>query len=726
MMQLVTFARQIDAWRTARLAAPAKNPENARLANTIFAVDSYNKRRQAQKTSMSQQANAAGQPARRDLANAIRALSMDAVQAANSGHPGAPMGMADIAQVLWNDYLKHNPANPRWPNRDRFVLSNGHGSMLLYSLLHLTGYDVSMDELRNFRQFSQRTAGHPEYEPGMGVETTTGPLGQGVTNAVGMALAEKMLAAEFNRDGFPVVDHRTWVFLGDGCLMEGISHEACSLAGTLKLGKLVAFYDDNDISIDGDVGGWFTDDTPKRFESYGWQVIRDVDGHDSAAVAAAIEQATADTGKPTLICCKTVIGYGAPNKQGTASTHGAPLGEDEIAAARETLGWNHSPFEIPSAIAAAWDARERGASDEAAWAELLAAYANEHPELAKEFGRRINGELPDGWASFADAAIAKIDAAAENMATRKASLVALNAFEPELPELAGGSADLTGSNLTKHAGSKVITGDDASGNYIYFGVREFGMTAICNGMALHGGIIPYSGTFLVFSDYARNALRMAALMGIQQILVYTHDSIGLGEDGPTHQPIEHVASLRLMPNMCVWRPCDTVETAVAWRNAIERRDGPTSLVLTRQGVPHQPRDTTQIGNIARGGYVLRDSAGQPDAILIATGSEVALAVAAAERLAGEGTDARVVSMPCTSVFESQDAEYRDAVLPPDVTARVVVEAGATATWWRYAGTAGKVIGIDRFGKSAPAGELFEYFGFSVDNVVDTVKSIFTK
>jgi len=723
MMQLVTFAGKFAAWRAARLAASGKKPENARLPKAIFAVDSHNKRRQAQKTSMPQQAKATGRPARRDLANAIRALSMDAVQAANSGHPGAPMGMADIAEVLWNDYLKHNPANPRWPNRDRFVLSNGHGSMLLYSLLHLTGYDVSIDELRNFRQFGQRTAGHPEYEPGMGVETTTGPLGQGVSNAVGMALAEKMLAARFNRDGFPVVDHRTWVFLGDGCLMEGISHEACSLAGTLKLGKLIAFYDDNDISIDGDVSGWFTDDTPARFESYGWQVIRDVDGHDSAAVAAAIDRATVESARPTLICCKTVIGYGAPNKQGSASTHGAPLGEDEIAAARKTLGWDHPPFEIPATFAAAWDARERGASEEAAWAELLGAYATAHPELAKEFGRRVNGELPDGWASFADAAIAEIDAAGENMATRKASLVALNAFAPQLPELAGGSADLTGSNLTKHDGSKVITGGDAGGNYIYFGVREFGMTAICNGMALHGGIIPYSGTFLVFSDYARNALRMAALMEIQQVLVYTHDSIGLGEDGPTHQPIEHVSSLRLMPNMRVWRPCDTVETAVAWRDAIERRDGPTSLVLTRQGVPHQPRDATQIGNITRGGYVLRDSAGDPDAILIATGSEVALAVAAAERLADDGIDARVVSMPCTSLFESQDAGYQQAVLPPGVSARVVVEAGATATWWRYAGASGTVIGIDCFGKSAPAGELFEHFGFSVDNVVDTMKRI---
>ncbi len=675
---------------------------------------------------MSQQANAAGQPARRDLANAIRALSMDAVQAANSGHPGAPMGMADIAEVLWNDYLKHNPANPRWPNRDRFVLSNGHGSMLLYSLLHLTGYDVSMDELRNFRQFGQRTAGHPEYEPGMGVETTTGPLGQGVTNAVGMALAEKMLAAEFNREGFPVVDHRTWVFLGDGCLMEGISHEACSLAGTLKLGKLIAFYDDNDISIDGDVNGWFTDDTPARFESYGWQVIRDVDGHDSAAVATAIGQATVETDRPTLICCKTVIGFGAPNKQGTAATHGAPLGDDEVAAARETLGWHHPPFEVPAPVAAAWNARERGASAEAAWAELLAGYAAAHPGLAKEFGRRVSGELPGDWASFADAAIAKIDAAAENMATRKASLLALNAFAPRLPELAGGSADLTGSNLTKHAGSKVITGDDAGGNYIYFGVREFGMTAICNGMALHGGIIPYSGTFLVFSDYARNALRMAALMQIQQILVYTHDSIGLGEDGPTHQPVEHVASLRLMPNMRVWRPCDTVETAVAWRDAIERRNGPTSLVLTRQGVPHQARDAEQLGNIVRGGYVLQDAGGDPDAILIATGSEVALAMAAAERLAGDGIAVRVVSMPCTSVFERQDAEYRDAVLPPDVSARVVIEAGATGAWWRHAGPSGAVIGIDSFGKSAPAGELFEHFGFSADNVVAVTKRVIGK
>ncbi|MCK5325346.1 MAG: transketolase [Woeseiaceae bacterium] len=675
---------------------------------------------------MSHQANAAGQPARRDLANAIRALSMDAVQAANSGHPGAPMGMADIAEVLWNDYLKHNPANPRWANRDRFVLSNGHSSMLLYSLLHLTGYDVSIDELKNFRQFGQRTAGHPEYEPEMGIETTTGPLGQGVTNAVGMALAERMLAAEFNRDGFPVVDHRTWVFLGDGCLMEGISHEACSLAGTLKLGKLVAFYDDNNISIDGEVGGWFTDDTPRRFESYGWQVIRDVDGHDSASIAAAIDAATAEREKPSLICCKTVIGFGAPNKQGTASTHGAPLGEEEIAAARVELGWKSPPFEVPSEIATAWDGRTRGAADESAWAEVLSGYANAHPDLAKEFGRRVNGELPDNWAEFAANAIAEIDAAGESMATRKASLLALNAFAPALPELAGGSADLTGSNLTKHAGSSVISGDDMSGNYIYFGVREFGMTAICNGMALHGGIIPYSGTFLVFSDYARNALRMAALMKIQNIQVYTHDSIGLGEDGPTHQPVEQVASLRIMPNMRVWRPCDTVETAVAWRDAIERRNGPTSLVLTRQGVPHQPRDEGQVAAIARGGYVLKDAAGDPDVILIATGSEIALAVAAAEQLAGEGVGARVVSVPCTSVFDAQDDDYRQQVLPVGVIARVVVEAGATETWWRYAGSGGKVIGIDRFGESAPAGELFEHFGFTVDNVVATAKDVLGK
>ena len=670
---------------------------------------------------MSQQATKASRPARRDLANAIRALSMDAVQAANSGHPGAPMGMADIAEVLWNDYHKHNPANPDWADRDRFVLSNGHGSMLLYSLLHLTGYVFSMDEIRNFRQFGYRTAGHPEYEPGSGIETTTGPLGQGIANAVGMALAEKMLAAKFNRDGFSIVDHKTWVFLGDGCLMEGISHEACSLAGTLKLGKLVAFYDDNNISIDGEVGGWFTDDTPMRFEAYGWQVIADVDGHDSASISAAIDQAVAENDKPTLICCKTVIGFGSPNKQGTASTHGAPLGEEEIAAVRAELGWDAAPFEIPADIAAAWDSRERGAADEEAWNGMFAAYAAEHAELAAEFARRMAGKLPENWSDFADKAVADIAAAAADMATRKASLVALNAFAPLLPELAGGSADLTGSNLTKHDGSVTIKGDDAGGNYIQFGVREFGMTAMGNGMVLHGGVIPYSGTFLTFSDYARNALRMAALMRVQNILVYTHDSIGLGEDGPTHQPVEHVASLRLMPNMRVWRPCDTVETAVAWRDAIERRDGPTSLVLTRQGLPHQSRDAGQIAAIARGAYVLQDSDGTPDIIFIATGSEVALAMSAVAALAGDGVKARVVSMPCTDLFDAQDEAYRESVLPPSVSARVAIEAGVTEGWWRYVGDRGRVIGIDRFGESAPANELFEHFGFSTGNVVTVAK-----
>jgi transketolase len=665
----------------------------------------------------------AGQPGRRDIANAIRALSMDAVQAANSGHPGAPMGMADIAEVLWRDFLRHNPANPDWSNRDRFVLSNGHGSMLLYSLLHLTGYDLSIDELKNFRQMGYRTAGHPEYEPGLGIETTTGPLGQGVTNAVGMALAEKMLAGQFNRPGHDIVDHKTWVFLGDGCLMEGISHEACSLAGTLGLGKLICFYDDNNISIDGEVDGWFTDDTAKRFEAYGWQVIDDVDGHDSASIAAATEKAAKETARPSLICCKTIIGFGAPNKQGTASTHGAPLGDEEIAAAREELGWTSAPFEIPADIAAAWDGRKRGASDEDAWDSTFAAYADAHPELAAEYSRRMAGGLPDNWASIADAAIAAVNEAAESMATRKASLVALNAFAPALPELAGGSADLTGSNLTYHKDSVPVGRNDASGNYVYFGVREFGMTAICNGMALHGGLIPYSGTFLTFSDYARNALRMAALMKIQNILVYTHDSIGLGEDGPTHQPVEHTASLRLMPNMRVWRPCDTVETAVAWRDAIERRDGPTSLVLTRQGLPHQERTGSQLSDIARGGYVLRQTGGEPRILLIATGSEVALAMAAADELERGGINARVVSMPCTDLFDSQDAEYRESVLPADVTARVVIEAGVTETWWRYAGPQGRVVGLDRYGESAPANELFEHFGFSTDNIVAVAKDV---
>ena len=649
---------------------------------------------------------------------------MDAVQAANSGHPGAPMGMADIAEVLWRDYLKHNPANPRWADRDRFVLSNGHGSMLLYSLLHLTGYDeFSIDQLKNFRQLGYKTAGHPEYEPDGPVETTTGPLGQGVTNAVGMAMAERMLAAEFNRPGHDIVDHKTWVFLGDGCLMEGISHEACSLAGTLKLGKLICLYDDNNISIDGEVDGWFTDDTAKRFEAYGWQVIDNVDGHDAAAIAAAIDKAAADAERPSMICCKTIIGFGAPNKRGTAATHGAPLGDDEIAATRKELGWAAAPFEIPAEIAASWDGRERGAALESSWNEAFAAYNAEHPELAAEFARRMAGKLPHGWCKHADASIAEIDKEAAKLATRQASLRALNAFAPFLPEMAGGSADLTGSNLTKHSASTPISGDDAKGNYIWFGVREFGMTAICNGLRLHGGFIPYSGTFLTFSDYSRNALRMAALMKLQNILVYTHDSIGLGEDGPTHQPVEHTASLRLMPNMSVWRPCDTVETAVAWRYALENETGPTSLVLTRQGLPHQERDADQVAAIARGGYVLRDCVGAPDILLLATGSEVELAVGAAEALAADGVKARVVSMPSTDAFDAQDADYRESVLPSAVTARVAVEAGVTGGWWRYVGTHGRVIGLDRFGESAPAGELFEHFGFTTDNVVAVAKSL---
>jgi len=673
---------------------------------------------------MTHTASAAGQPARRNLANAIRALSMDAVQAANSGHPGAPMGMADIAEVLWNDYLRHNPANPEWANRDRFVLSNGHGSMLLYSLLHLTGYeDFPIEQLQNFRQMGYRTAGHPEYEPGGPIETTTGPLGQGLSNAVGMAMAERMLAAEFNRPGHDVVNHKTWVFLGDGCLMEGISHEACSLAGTLKLGKLICLYDDNNISIDGEVDAWFTDDTAKRFESYGWQVISDVDGHDSASIAAAIDQALSDSDRPALICCKTIIGFGSPNKQGTAAAHGAPLGDDEIAAARKELGWDSAPFDIPADVSSSLDGRERGAADEGVWNEAFAAYSAEHPELAAEFVRRMAGNLPTDWSDFADKAIAGINAAAQTVATRKASLIALNAFAPALPEMAGGSADLTGSNLTKHTGSVPISGDDAAGNYVWFGVREFGMTAICNGLRLHGGWLPYSGTFLTFSDYSRNALRMAALMKIQNVLVYTHDSIGLGEDGPTHQPVEHTASLRLMPNMSVWRPCDTVETAVAWRYAIERQDGPTSLVLTRQNVPHQARSKEQLADVARGGYVLMDTDGEPDIILIATGSEVALAMSAAEALAADGIKARVVSMPSTDAFDKQDPDYRASVIPSAVTARVAIEAGVTASWWRYVGTAGQVIGLDRFGESAPAEELFEHFGFSTSNVVAVAKDV---
>ena len=634
------------------------------------------------------------------------------------------MGMADIAEVLWNDHLKHNPANPSWADRDRFVLSNGHGSMLLYSLLHLTGYDdFPIEQLKNFRQLGYKTAGHPEYEAGGPVETTTGPLGQGLANAVGMAMAEKMLAAEFNRPGHEIVDHKTWVFVGDGCLMEGISHEVCSLAGTLKLGKLICVYDDNNISIDGDVAAWFTDDTAKRFEAYGWQVIADVDGHDAKSINAAIEKATSDASRPTLICCKTVIGFGAPKKQGTAGAHGAPLGEEEIAAARKVLGWEPPPFVIPAEIASAWNARTRGKDAESAWNKAFAAYRSEFPELAHEFVRRMAGELPKDWSAFADTAIAAIDAAGEKAATRKASLIALNAFAPALPELAGGSADLTGSNLTKHNGSVPISGDSAAGNYVWFGVREFGMTAICNGLRLHGGWLPYCGTFLTFSDYARNALRMAALMKVQNVLVYTHDSIGLGEDGPTHQPVEHTASLRLMPNMSVWRPCDTVETAVAWRRAIERRNGPTSLILTRQNLPYQKRSAAQIADIGRGGYVLKDCDGTPTILLIATGSEVHLTIAAAETLAADGVKARVVSMPSTDVFEAQDAAYRESVLPAAVKARVVIEAGVSNGWWRYAGPQGRIIGLDRFGESAPAEELFEHFGFSADNVVAVAKDV---
>jgi len=675
---------------------------------------------------MSQQSSrttAAGPTDRRKLANAVRALSMDAVQAANSGHPGMPMGMADIAEVLWNDYLKHNPGNPTWVDRDRFVLSNGHGSMLLYSLLHLSGYPLPIDELRNFRQFGRHTAGHPERELGLGIETTTGPLGQGITNAVGMALAEKMLASTFNRDGYDIVDHRTWVFTGDGCLMEGISHEACSLAGTLKLGKLICLYDDNGISIDGETDGWFTDDTAKRFESYGWQVIDKVDGHDSASIAAAIDAAIADTDRPTLICCKTIIGYGSPNKQGTAGTHGAPLGDDEIAEVRKTIGWEYPPFEIPADVADGWDARDAGSVAEADWGKTWDAYKEAHPDLAAEYERRMEGDLPADWSDFADKAIAEIDATGADMATRKASLVALNAFTPALPEMAGGSADLTGSNLTRHSGSADITGDNASGNYIYFGVREFGMAAICNGMGLHGGVLPYSGTFLVFSDYARNALRMAALMELRNVFVFTHDSIGLGEDGPTHQPVEHVQSLRIMPNMRVWRPCDTVETAVAWRDALENTNGPTSLVLTRQGLPHQTRSKDQVQAIRHGGYVLRDCDGTPGLILIATGSEVPLAMAAAEAMAAAGRQVRVVSMPCTEAFDEQPEDYRASVLPPSVTARVAIEAGVTDGWWRYVGTGGRVIGMSSFGASAPADELFRHFGFSQDNVIKVASEL---
>ena len=665
---------------------------------------------------------AVARPSRRRLANAIRMLSMDAVEAAKSGHPGMPMGMADIAEVLWNDYLRFNPANGHWHDRDRFVLSNGHGSMLLYSVAYLTGYDIALEELAKFRQLGSRVAGHPERELELGIETTTGPLGQGLANAVGMALAEKHLAAEFNRPALGIVDHYTYVFLGDGCMMEGVSHEVCSFAGTHKLGKLIAFYDDNGISIDGETRGWFTDDTPKRFAAYGWHVVPDVDGHDSDAIRRAIDAARAEDSRPSLICCKTIIGYGAPNVQGTSATHGAALGPAEAAAARKNLAWEEPPFVIPADVKAAWDARERGARLEAEWNARFAAYRKQHPELADEFERRMNGELPAKWSEHASYAIETIASAAKPMATRKSSQVSLEAFAPVLPELVGGSADLTGSNNTLHKHSKPLTPTDASGNYLYYGVREFGMVAMMNGQAAHGGVIPYGGTFLVFSDYARNALRMSALIGLRSIFVLTHDSIGLGEDGPTHQPIEHLASLRLMPNMDLWRPCDSVETAVAWRAALERATGPTCLVLTRQDLPHVPRTPEQIAAAARGGYIVLNGDGPPAVTLIATGSEVQLAVGAARELEKLGISARVVSMPSTQVFDRQPADYRDHVLPPN-GARLVVEAGATGGWWRYVGARGDVIGLDRFGHSAPAKPLFEHFGFTVEAVVAAAKRL---
>jgi transketolase len=653
------------------------------------------------------------------ITGAIRALAMDAVQKANSGHPGAPMGMAEIAEVLWRRHLRHNPANPQWADRDRFVLSNGHGSMLIYALLHLTGYDLSIDDLKNFRQFGSRTAGHPEVGHTPGVETTTGPLGQGITNAVGLAIAEKVLAAEFNKPGHEIVDHSTYVFLGDGCLMEGVSHEACSLAGTLGLGKLIAFYDDNGISIDGHVEGWFTDDTPKRFEAYGWQVIPNVDGHNAEAIERALLAARAEKNKPTLICCKTTIGMGSPNKAGTHDVHGAPLGADEIAAARAHIGWTHAPFEIPSEVYAAWNGKPRGEVFESNWNRRFEAYQAAFPAEAAEFKRRMAGELPADWAAKSAAAIAEIAGKAENIATRKASQNAIGAFAPLLPELIGGSADLAGSNLTLWKGSKGVSKSEG-GNYLYYGVREFGMTAIANGLSLHGGLIPYTATFLVFSDYARNAIRMAALMKQRQVMVYTHDSIGLGEDGPTHQPVEHVSSLRIIPNVDVWRTADATETAVAWAASIERQDGPSVLALSRQNLPTVTAGIST-DTIRRGGYVLADVAGAK-AVLIATGSEVKLALDAQKALADAGIAVRVVSMPNANAFDRQDKTYRESVLPRGIP-RVAVEAGVTGFWHKYVGLEGAVIGIDRFGESAPAGELFKFFGFTVDNVVATVKAV---
>ncbi|WP_338137384.1 transketolase [Vibrio natriegens] len=700
---------------------------------------------------------------RKHLANAIRALSMDGVQQANSGHPGAPMGMADIAEVLWRSHLNHNPSNPEWADRDRFVLSNGHGSMLIYSLLHLSGYELSIDDLKNFRQLHSKTPGHPEYGYAPGIETTTGPLGQGITNAVGMAMAEKALAAQFNKEGHDIVDHFTYAFMGDGCLMEGISHEACSLAGTLGLGKLIAFWDDNGISIDGHVEGWFSDDTPKRFEAYGWHVIPAVDGHDPEAINAAIIAAKADP-RPTLICTKTIIGFGSPNKSGSHDCHGAPLGAEEIAATRKELGWEYGPFEIPQEIYAEWSAKETGAAKEAAWDEKFAAYEAAYPELAAEFKRRVNGELPAEWEEKANQIIADLQSNPANIASRKASQNALEAFGQMLPEFMGGSADLAPSNLTMWSGSKSLEANDFSGNYIHYGVREFGMTAIMNGIALHGGFVPYGGsksleandfsgnyihygvrefgmtaimngialhggfvpygaTFLMFMEYARNAMRMAALMKVQNIQVYTHDSIGLGEDGPTHQPVEQMASLRLTPNMSTWRPCDQVESAVAWKLAIERKDAPTALIFSRQNLAQQERTAEQVADIAKGAYILKDCEGKPELILIATGSEVELAVEAAAQLTAEGKQVRVVSMPSTDAFDKQDAAYREAVLPSDVTARIAIEAGIADFWYKYVGFGGKIIGMTTFGESAPAGELFKMFGFTTENVVNTAKEL---